>query len=145
MSSVLVQLDDRRWLAAVKTTPTIWSNTIGDDRAMRSVLERQLRRSQLFAAVQLAALATVPVVEPPDGPALSQIVFTTALLLTLTAVALLLTPTANKAAEQSTNPPPRLAERYVSAGRVALSLATACTVFLLLCYAGAALFGPGSA
>jgi hypothetical protein len=87
----------------------------------------------------------VPLGEPPGRPALWEIIFVAALFLTLTAVALLLSPTANKAAAgQSTNPPPRLAGLYVSAGRVALSLATACTAFLLLGDA-AALFGPGPA
>jgi len=63
---------------------------------MPSVLERRLRRTQLFAAVQLGALATLPFIQPADPLGLRQLVFVAALLLALVAVALLLTPTANR-------------------------------------------------
>jgi hypothetical protein len=110
---------------------------------MASVLERQLRRAQLFTAVQLAALSTLPFLQPSDGSALWQIVFAAALWLTLATVALLLTPTANKIVGQSPGGPTRSSERVLSAGRVALSLAAACTAFLLLDQGLAALLGPG--
>jgi len=110
---------------------------------MASVLERRLRRAQLFAAVQLAALSTVAFVEPSGGSALWQIVFVAALWLTLATVALLLTPTANKIVGQSAGEPTRSSERILFAGRVALSLAAACTAFLLLDYGLNALLGPG--
>ena len=58
-------------------------------------------------------------------------------------VALLLTPTANKIVGQSAGEPTRSSERVVFAGRVALSLAAACTAFLLLDYGLNALLGPG--
>src|SRR4051812_3694413 len=53
---------------------------------MASVLERRLRCAQLFAAVQLAALSTLAIVEPSGGSALWQIVFVAALWLTLATV-----------------------------------------------------------
>jgi hypothetical protein len=82
-------------------------------------------------------------VEPSGGSALWQIVFAAALWLTLATVALLLTPTANKIVGQSAGEPTRSSERVVFAGRVALSLAAACTAFLLLAYGLNALLGPG--
>jgi hypothetical protein len=110
---------------------------------MGSVLEHRLRRAQLFAAVQLAALSTLAFVEPSHGSALRQVVFVAALWLTLATVALLLTPTANKIVRQPAGEPTRSSERVVFAGRVVLSLAAACTAFLLLDYGLSALLGPG--
>ncbi len=58
-------------------------------------------------------------------------------------MALLLTPTANKIVGQSAGEPTRSSERVLFAGQVALSLAAACTAFLLLDYGLNALLGPG--
>jgi len=82
-------------------------------------------------------------VEPSGGSALWQIVFVAALWLTLATVALLLTPAANKIVGQSASEPTRSSKRVLFAGGVALSLAAACTAFLLLGYGLNALLGPG--
>jgi hypothetical protein len=112
---------------------------------MPSVLERRLRRTQLFAAVQLGALATLPFIQPADPLGLRQLVFVAALLLALVAVALLLTPTANRLVGQSADQPARLPGRFLYAGQWALSLATACTAALLVDWGIAALLDPSLA
>ena len=97
---------------------------------------RQSRRAQLGAVVLLSVLLMLPFIGPPVHLLVLNVAYVGALVLTVVALGLLLAPAAHHLCGRPAAPPTSSGDDLLRVtGRAALSLATACTAFLLLGHA----------